>query len=119
MRPAFANPVNGTDIFKSQVSRVKHADFERISRYVRNDQFNLTPRRCTGYGDSAVKLQRDWMADPQGLPFAQFMKSHALVTLVQKGLLYHEIEKSLEQVMLHSNPNVETESLCLSHLLDV
>lgn len=51
-----------------------------------------------GYGEAAVKLQRDWISDPQGLPFAQHIKTHALVVLVQKGLQYHEIEQSVIHV---------------------
>ena len=51
-----------------------------------------------GHGDAAVKLQRDWLLDPQTLPFAQHVKAHALVSLVQKGLQYHQIEQSLDQV---------------------
>lgn len=42
-------------------------------------------------------LQRAWNPDPQALPFAPYIKTHALVTLVQKGLQYHEIEQSLDQ----------------------
>lgn len=52
----------------------------------------------TGYGDAAVKLQRDWAQDPQTLPFADNTKSHALVSLIQKGLRYHEVERSLRDV---------------------
>lgn len=51
-----------------------------------------------GHGEAAVKLQRDWIADPQTLPFAQHIKTHALVVLVQKGLQYYEIEQSINQV---------------------
>ena len=54
--------------------------------------------RLTGYGEAAVKLERDWQADPRSLPFAQHIKTHALVLLVQKGLQYYEIEQSLNQV---------------------
>ena len=45
-----------------------------------------------------MKLQRDWNQDPQSLPFAQHVKTHALVLLVQKGLQYYEIEQSINQV---------------------
>ncbi|KAI4249887.1 MAG: hypothetical protein LQ352_005504 [Teloschistes flavicans] len=51
----------------------------------------------SGHGDAAVKLQRDWNQDPQSLPFAPHIKTHALVRLVQKGLQYYEIERSLHQ----------------------
>ncbi|KAL8833716.1 MAG: hypothetical protein Q9170_004115 [Blastenia crenularia] len=51
----------------------------------------------SGYGEAAVKLQRDWNQDPQSLQFAQHIKTHALVLLVQKGLQYYEIEQSINQ----------------------
>lgn len=51
----------------------------------------------SGHGEAAVKLQRDWNQDPQSLPFAQHIKTHALVLLVQKGLQYYEIEQSINQ----------------------
>lgn len=55
-----------------------------------------------GHGEAAVKLQRDWLVDPQTLPFAQRIKTHALVSLVQKGLEYHQIEQSVGQVSCRS-----------------
>ncbi|QKX63359.1 uncharacterized protein TRUGW13939_10529 [Talaromyces rugulosus] len=51
----------------------------------------------SGHGEAAVMLQRAWLANPQTLPFASHIKTHALVSLVQKGLQYHEIEQSLDQ----------------------
>lgn len=51
-----------------------------------------------GHGDAAVSLQRAWFPDPQSLPFARHIKTHALVSLVQKGLQYHELESSLDKV---------------------
>jgi len=51
-----------------------------------------------GHGEAAVKLQRDWVENPQTLPFAEHINRHALVSLVHKGLLYHEIEASVKQV---------------------
>ncbi|KAH8701679.1 WD repeat protein [Talaromyces proteolyticus] len=51
----------------------------------------------SGHGDAAVTLQRAWIPNPQNLPFASHIKTHALVSLVQKGLQYHEIEQSLDQ----------------------
>ncbi|KAJ5976196.1 hypothetical protein N7481_009903 [Penicillium waksmanii] len=49
------------------------------------------------HGDAAVSLQRAWFPDPQSLPFARHIKTHALVSLVQKGLQYHELESSLDK----------------------
>lgn len=45
-----------------------------------------------------MTLQRAWFPDPQSLPFAPYIKTHALVSLVQKGLQYHEMESSLDKV---------------------
>lgn len=42
-------------------------------------------------------LQRAWNPNPQSLPFAPYIRNHALVSLVQKGLQYHEIEQSLDE----------------------
>ncbi|KAJ9223695.1 hypothetical protein DTO027B5_7800 [Paecilomyces variotii] len=57
----------------------------------------------SGHGEAAVMLQRAWNPDPQALPFAPYIKTHALVTLVQKGLQYHEIEQSLDQARPEGN----------------
>ncbi|CAG8232599.1 unnamed protein product [Penicillium salamii] len=51
----------------------------------------------SGHGDAAVSLQRAWYPDPQTLPFAPYIKTHALVSLVQKGLQYHKLETSLDK----------------------
>ncbi|KAL8819618.1 MAG: hypothetical protein Q9223_001988 [Gallowayella weberi] len=58
----------------------------------------------SGHGEAAVKLQRDWIQDPQSLPYAQETKTHALVRLVQKGIQYYEIEKSINQNGNHFLP---------------
>ena len=63
----------------------------------------------SGHGDAAVKLQRDWLLDPQSLPFAQHIKTHALVSLIQKGLQYYQIEQSLGQVS-HNAQSITTPS---------
>ncbi|KAL4811143.1 WD repeat protein [Aspergillus unguis] len=51
----------------------------------------------SGHGEAAVTLQRAWNRDPQKLPFAPYIRTHALVSLVQKGLQYHELEQSLDK----------------------
>ena len=43
-------------------------------------------------------LQRAWNPDPQNLPFAPSIKTHALITLIQKGLQYHELEQLVDKV---------------------
>ncbi|KAK1147664.1 hypothetical protein N8T08_001008 [Aspergillus melleus] len=51
----------------------------------------------SGHGEAAVTLQRAWNRDPQSLPFAPYIRTHALVSLVQKGLQYHELEQSVDK----------------------
>ncbi|KAL8680948.1 MAG: hypothetical protein Q9186_002908 [Xanthomendoza sp. 1 TL-2023] len=58
----------------------------------------------SGHGEAAVKLQRDWIQDPQSLPYAQDTKTHALVRLVQKGIQYYQIEQSINQNGSHFLP---------------
>ncbi|KIN05596.1 hypothetical protein OIDMADRAFT_114190, partial [Oidiodendron maius Zn] len=46
------------------------------------------------YHDAAVHLQKRWdIQDPQQLPFAPHVTNHALVTVVNKGLLYNACER--------------------------
>ncbi|TPR02568.1 Aminotransferase class I and II family protein [Aspergillus niger] len=61
----------------------------------------------SGHGEAALTLQRAWNQDPQSLPFAPYIKTHALVSLVQKGLQYHELEHSLDR---DGNPTAFTSS---------
>ena len=50
-----------------------------------------------GYGDAAVKLQRDWNVNADGLPFAKHIQGQALVNLVQKGLKYHHLQLTIDE----------------------
>ncbi|PWY94416.1 WD repeat protein [Aspergillus sclerotioniger CBS 115572] len=61
----------------------------------------------SGHGEAALTLQRAWNHDPQSLPFAPYIKTHALVSLVQKGLQYYELEHSLDR---DGNPTSFTSS---------
>lgn len=74
-----------------------------------HQRFGHTDTLFSGHGDAAVKLQRDWLLDPQSLPFAPNIKTHALVSLVHKGLQYHQIEHSLDQVS-HNTQSTTTSS---------
>ncbi|EDN08727.1 predicted protein [Histoplasma mississippiense (nom. inval.)] len=49
------------------------------------------------HGDAALMLQRAWNHNPQDFPFASYIKPHALIVLIQKGLQYFELEQSLDQ----------------------
>ncbi|KKK22928.1 hypothetical protein P175DRAFT_0511597 [Aspergillus ochraceoroseus IBT 24754] len=51
----------------------------------------------SGHGEAAVTLQRAWNDNPESLPFAPYIRTHALVSLVQKGLQYYELEQSLDR----------------------
>jgi hypothetical protein len=53
-----------------------------------------------GYGEAAVKLQRDWNVDAEQLPFAHHIKGRALINLVQKGLRYHHLSLTIDEVSL-------------------
>ena len=67
-----------------------------VTPHEKDERYSLIA--LAGHGEAAVKLERDWNVDPRSLPFAQFIRTHALVLLVQKGLQYYEIEQSLNQV---------------------
>jgi hypothetical protein len=56
------------------------------------------------YKDTAVKLQSEWdVEDPQKLDFAPNVKDHALVSILQRGLLYNEAERKAALVWILSN----------------
>lgn len=97
----FADSTNRKGIYRSQVRLL----------IIYHQTYVHTDTCFSGHGDAAVKLQRDWLLDPQSLPFAQNIKTHALVSLVHKGLQYHQIEHSLDQVS-HNAQSITT----LSHI---
>lgn len=48
----------------------------------------------SNYAQTAVKLQAEWnQPNPQSLDFARNVKDHALVSILQRGLLWHEAER--------------------------
>lgn len=49
----------------------------------------------SGYGEAAVKLQRDWNLDPQSLSLAKHVKGRALIRLVQRGLEHYYLEQTV------------------------
>jgi hypothetical protein len=59
--------------------------------------FEIFYSLIVGYGEAAVKLQRDWNIVPQALPFANRIKSRALISLVQQGLRYYHLAKTIDQ----------------------
>lgn len=64
--------------------------------------FEIFLTDLAGYGEAAVKLQRDWNIVPQGLPFANRIKSRALISLVQQGLRYYHLAKTIDQARYSS-----------------
>lgn len=85
------------DIFRNQVTLATGSVPE-----------NLRPNSCTGYAEAAVKLQRDWRVDAESLPFAKSIRGHALISLVQKGLRYHHLSLTIDEVRVSSHPMQES-----------
>lgn len=53
------------------------------------------------YRDTAVRLQKEWnVADPQQLSFAAHVTNHALVSILNRGLLYSACERETARVRL-------------------
>ncbi|KAH6712902.1 WD repeat protein [Leptodontidium sp. 2 PMI_412] len=51
------------------------------------------------YKETAVRLQQEWNTqDPQQLPFAPHVTNHALVAVLNRGLLYNVQERDLTQL---------------------
>lgn len=58
-----------------------------------------TDEHCLDYSETAVRLQKEWnIQDPQQLPFAPHVTNHALVAVLNRGLLYNVQERELTQV---------------------
>ena len=46
------------------------------------------------YRETATRLQKEWnLENPQQLPFAPHVTNHALVSVLNKGLLYNACER--------------------------
>lgn len=77
-------------------SRVKYARNLNASGSLRpHDVLMLS----ADYQGTAVKLQAEWdIVDPQSLDFAPHVQSHALVHILQRGLLFHEAERKAARV---------------------
>jgi len=51
------------------------------------------------YRETALRLQKEWnMENPQQLPFAPHVTDHALVAVLNRGLLYNAVEREFAQV---------------------
>lgn len=61
-----------------------------------------TDRATLDYHDTALRLQKEWdREDPQQLPFAPHVTNHALVSILNKGLLYNACERETLRVRNH------------------
>ncbi|KAJ9649329.1 hypothetical protein H2199_000104 [Coniosporium tulheliwenetii] len=50
-----------------------------------------------GFASTAQSLMNDWNRDPQSLPFANNVHQHALVHIIQDGLLYDRLQAEVSQ----------------------
>ncbi len=54
-----------------------------------------------GYQETALRLQKEWnLENPQQLPFAPHVTNHALVSVLNKGLLYNACERESARVCI-------------------
>lgn len=53
------------------------------------------PQTPTDYRETAAKFQKEWRVQKphRDFPFARHVKSHALVSVVNRGLLYYALER--------------------------
>jgi hypothetical protein len=59
------------------------------------------------YKETALRLQKEWnLENPEQLPFASHVTNHALVAVLNKGLLYNACERESARVSNYlSNPS--------------
>jgi transducin (beta)-like 1 len=58
-----------------------------------------TNQPAPDYRETAARLQKEWnIQDPQQLPFAPHVTHHALVAVLNRGLLYNVQEREPQQV---------------------
>ncbi|KAK7921192.1 hypothetical protein PG985_009214 [Apiospora marii] len=65
------------------------------------------------YRETALKFQKEWhVPEPhRQLDFARYVKSHALVNVVNKGLLYSSVERKWTQSKVPQNAAAESEAV--------
>lgn len=76
-----------------------------------------TVDNIVGYGEAAVKLQRDWRHDPQNLPLAKSIKGGALVRLIKYGLRYYYTDQTWDRVsiiLINSGLELTTRAIACS-----
>ena len=92
MRSAF------DDYFEHHADRVFQVSSRIRYGHFRLSAMSILKLKHLGYGDAAVKLQRDWNVNAVALPFAKHIQGQALVKLVQKGLKYHHLQLTIDEV---------------------
>ena len=61
--------------------------------------FRLIDSCVLDYKETAVRLQKEWnIQDPQQLPYAPLVEHHALVSVLNRGLLYNTQQSDARQV---------------------
>ncbi|KAI0097710.1 WD40-repeat-containing domain protein [Nemania sp. FL0031] len=75
-----------------------------MKEYLDSDRVNFLIWRYLlegNYRETAVKFQKEWHieAPHRQLDFAPYVKSHALVNVLNKGLLYHSLEREHAQTI--------------------
>ncbi|EPE30668.1 Putative isomerase YbhE [Glarea lozoyensis ATCC 20868] len=61
--------------------------------------FSILTAISSGYQETAVRLQKEWnVQDPQSLSCAPHVPNHALVVLLNRGLVYTAIDRELAEV---------------------
>ncbi|KAF3355419.1 hypothetical protein VdG1_04104 [Verticillium dahliae VDG1] len=77
-----------------------------MKEYLDSDRVNYLVWRYLlegNYRETAAKFQKEWHAEPhRHFDFARHIKSHALVSVVNKGLCYHALER--EHVRKSTSP---------------
>ncbi|OTB03405.1 hypothetical protein M426DRAFT_177409 [Hypoxylon sp. CI-4A] len=76
--------------------------FETMKEYLDSNRVNFLIWRYLiegNYRETAVKFQKEWHVEEphRQLDFAQHVKSHALVNVINKGLLYNSLERQHAQ----------------------
>lgn len=53
------------------------------------------PQPITDYRETAAKFQKEWRVQKphRDFPYARHVKSHALVSVINRGLLYYALER--------------------------
>jgi transducin (beta)-like 1 len=84
--------------------------------YLDSDRVNFLVWRYLlegNYRETAAKFQKEWhVKEPhRDLPFAQHVKGHALVSVINRGLVYHALEREYARNQLPQDAGAEAQAL--------